>query len=272
MASRGYILTFHSHNIAGGDYATNDHVALDRTLAVLRSLKVPILRLLDVARALRAGTLDGLAPRFACITFDDGSDYDWHDLRHPTHGPQPSMRGILRSHSTRLLGFWLERSCATSFVIASREARQEISAAALGEASLMTDTWWRAAQRSGLIDIGTHGWDHVHPAVARMAGNPLVERFDRVADPGEAQLQVERAAREIRSLAGDGAAQLFAYPYGQVSDFLADNYLPSQSSIVAAVAVKPVPLTAQSDPWRIPRYVCGHDWRSEDDLRALLRS
>ena len=271
MASRGYVLTFHSHNISGSDYATNDHVALDRTLAVLDELQVPVLRLLDVAQRLRAATLDALPARFACITFDDGSDYDWRDVRHPAHGTQRSMRAILRSHSMGLLGFWLKRALATSFVIASRDARREISASALGDAALMTDAWWHSAQQSGLMDIGTHGWDHVHPAVGRMAGHPLAERFDRVADAEEARLQVERAAGEIRSIAGPEAAQLFAYPYGQVSPFLADSYLPQQSSIVAAVAVQPVPITAQSDPWRIPRYVCGHDWRTEDDFRALLR-
>jgi hypothetical protein len=111
----------------------------------------------------------------------------------------------------------------------------------------------------------------VHPAVARMSGNALVERFDRVGDAEEARLQVERAAADIRSIAGSDAARIFAYPYGQVSPFLADSYLPKQESIVAAVAVQPVPMTAQSDPWRIPRYVCGHDWRAEDDLRALVR-
>jgi hypothetical protein len=120
MASRGFILTFHSHNISGNEYATNDHVALEATLDQLERAAVPVLRLLDVAKRLRAGKLDRLPERFACITFDDGTDYDWRDITHPRHGVQKSMHAILRAHSRRLLGIvWTHRTPATSFVIAS---------------------------------------------------------------------------------------------------------------------------------------------------------
>ena len=274
MASRGFVLTFHSHNIAGNDYATNDHVALDATLAHLERERVPVLRLLDVARRLRAGALDRLPERFACITFDDGTDYDWRDLAHPQHGPQRSMFSVLRAHSRRLLGvLWTRRAHATSFVIASSVARSEISGTALGDASLMSDSWWRAAQRSGLMDIGTHGWNHVHPAVSEMRAQPdLIERFDRVQTPAEAALQVDRAFDAIRNTAGGDAGRVFAYPYGQVSEFIATHHLPAQKNIVAAVSVEPAPVHGKSDPWRIPRFVCGHDWKDEAGLAAILRA
>jgi len=274
MESLGFVLTFHSHNVSGDDYATNDHVALDLTLALLERLRIPVVRLLDAARSLRAGTFPRLPARFACLTFDDGTDYDWRDLEFRGHGVQRSMGTILRAHSRRLLGLaWSKRAHATSFVIASGAARREIAGAALGDPSLMTDDWWRPAQRSGLMDIGTHGWDHVHPAVSSMSSRSrLIERFDLVEDAGEAELQVDRAAAAIRGIAGHGAARIFAYPYGQVSDFLAGEYFPRQSSIVAAVGTTPEPMTARSDPWRVPRYVCGHHWQSEDDLRALIGS
>ena len=272
MASRGFILTFHSHNIAGNDFATNDHVALDGTLAALRRLRVPVLRLLDAVRALRAGRFDALPARFACITFDDGSAYDWCDVAHPSYGPQRGMRSILRAHSRRLLGLvWLRRAHATSFVIASPEARREIAQAALGDAALMGDSWWRRAQSSGLMDIGTHGWNHVHPAVKELAATPdLVERFDRVATAPEAALQVDRALESIRAAAGGDSARIFAYPYGQVSEFIASEHLTRQTRIEGAVAVAPQPMTATTDPWRIPRYVCGPDWSSAEGLEALL--
>jgi len=274
MASRGFVLTFHSHNISGNDYATNDHVALDATLAHLERSRVPVLRLLDVAKRLRAGKLAGLPERFACITFDDGTDYDWRDLAHPQHGAQKSMHSILRAHSRRLLGLaWKRRAHATSFVIASSRARSEISAAALGDASLMGDSWWRDAQRSGLMDIGTHGWNHVHPAAGEMQVQPdLIERFDRVATPAEAALQVDRAFDAIHATAGGDAGRVFAYPYGQVSEYIATQHLPAQKNVVAAVSVEPKPLHAQSDPWRIPRFVCGPDWNDEAGLDAILRA
>ena len=273
MAARGFILTFHSHNVSGNGYATNDHVALDRTLDLLHQLHVPVLRLLNVARDLRNGIFDALPQRFACITFDDGSDYDWRDLAFPGHGPQRSMYAILRAHSRSLLGLaWLKRAHATSFVIASPDARREIASQALGDAGLMSDSWWRAAQRSDLMDIGTHGWNHVHPAVSEMAARPAqVERFDRIDGDADAEQQVTRAFEAIRRKAGGAAGQLFAYPYGQVSEYLANRYLPAQSAIVAAVSAEPKPLQSDTDPWRIPRYVCGPDWSDDAGLEALLR-
>ena len=273
MAARGFILSFHSHNISGNGYASNDHVALDRVLARLAELRIPVLRLLDVARELRSGTFDSLPGRFSCITFDDGSDYDWRDLEFPGHGPQRAMYSILRAHSSSLLGLlWIRRAHATSFVIASPEARREIAQRALGDERLMSDSWWRAAQHSGLMDIGTHGWNHVHPAVSEMAARPeLRERFDRVDTPAEAQCQVDRAFEEIRRKAGGAAGRLFAYPYGQVSEFLATRHLPAQDRIVAAVTTEPKPVQSGSDPWRIPRYMCGPDWSDDAGLDSLLR-
>jgi len=273
MASRGFILSFHSHNISGNGYASNDHVALDRALARLAELRIPVLRLLDVARALRSGRFDSLPDRFSCITFDDGSDYDWLDLDFPGHGPQRAMYTILRAHSRSLLGLmWIRRARATSFVIASREARREIAQQALGDGRLMSDSWWRAAQRSGLMDIGTHGWNHVHPAVSEIAAQPqLHERFDRIDSAEDARLQVDRAFEEIHRKAGGAAGRLFAYPYGQVSEFLAVRHLPAQDRIVAAVTTEPKPVQAGSDPWRIPRYMCGPDWSDEAGLDSLLR-
>ena len=269
---RGFILTFHSHNVSGNDYATNDHVALDATLTTLERLRIPVLRLADVARRLRAKTFDALPARFACITFDDGSDYDWRDMEFPGHGVQRSMFSILRSHSRKLLGLaWVRRAHATTFVIASPDARREIAASALGDAALMSNAWWAQAQRSGLMDIGTHGWNHVHPAVSEMASRPgLVEHFERIESADDARLQVDRAFDSIQATAGREAGLVFAYPYGQVSDFVAQRHLPAHGRIIAAVAVEPRPLTAASDPWRIPRYVCGPDWSSDEGLEKLL--
>ena len=94
----GHILTFHSQNIAGNDFATNDHVALDRTLQVLREVGVPVLRLATVVRLFRFHLGLLLPKRFVAFTFDDGPDYDWHEIRHPQHGKQKPLAAILRKH------------------------------------------------------------------------------------------------------------------------------------------------------------------------------
>jgi hypothetical protein len=111
----------------------------------------------------------------------------------------------------------------------------------------------------------------VHPLVDEMRASPeLVEAFGNVRTPEEAERQVGQAARFIRAKAGTGAARLFAYPYGQVSDYLADEWLPAQDDVRAAFTTVDRPLEAGADPWRLPRYVCGWHWKSNDDLRAIV--
>lgn len=272
MSSFGYILTFHSQIIDGNDFATNDHVALDSSLTLLRELRIPVLRLLDVVKRLRRGDAHRLPSRYACITFDDGPDYDWLDLEHPIHGQQSAMHGILRKHSVGFGPLWWSRVRATSFVIASSSARADISGGGNKNPDRMRDSWWRVAQNRGLMDIGNHGWDHVHPSVKGMRGREhLVESFHKVDTHNEARLQIDCAGEYICSIAGSASGQLFAYPYGQVSDYLADEYLPRQSKILGAVTTEAAPVTASSDVWRIPRYVSRGHFKSIADLRALFR-
>ena len=216
MASRGFVLTFHSHNISGNTYETNDHVALDETLTLLEQLRIPVVRMLEAVRRLRRGSLDTLPERFACLTFDDGSDYDWRELEFPGHGRQRSMRAILRAHSTKLLGLaWRRRAHATTFVIASGDARREIAASALGDPGLMTDGWWRAAQASGLMDVGTGLFtrDVFAAHLSRLAkasqttGRPLSICVLRIADSPDltrarAGGWIDRATPQIGSMIG----------------------------------------------------------------------
>ena len=54
--AKGFVLAFHSHNISGNGYETNDHVALDESLGLLAGLGVPVLRLARVVDALRGGS------------------------------------------------------------------------------------------------------------------------------------------------------------------------------------------------------------------------
>lgn len=267
---RGFILAFHSHNIDGNTYETNDHVALDASLALLAALGIPVLRLSDIVQALRSRTFPRLPERFAAITLDDGSDYDWKPLHHPVHGAQEPMGAIVRRHARSILGLFSRRkACATSFVIASPEARDQIVGP--GKPYRLSDDWWREAQASGYFDIGCHGWNHVHPLVDEMKRAPdLVEAFGNVRTPAEAGRQVTEAARFIRGKAGPGAARLFAYPYGQVSDYLADEWLPAQDEVLAAFTTVDRPLEEGADLWRLPRYVCGWHWKSNDELRAIV--
>ena len=268
----GFILTFHSQNISGNTCETNDHVALNECVEFLQRERIPVLRLLDVVRRLRRGTFSSLPARFACITFDDGTNFDWQDIPYPNHGPQISMGSILRARSFHLMGsWWLRRICATSFVIASPDARTEISMSWVGRPDMISDDWWRDAQKSGLMDIGSHGWDHVHPSVSWVRERPdLLEAFGNVLTPADANLQIAESFRYIQAKAGGDSGRLFAYPYGQVSEFVAKEYLPRQHDTLAAFTTEPRPLQAACDVWRLPRYVYGWHWKSDDDLRRII--
>jgi len=267
--SAGYLLTFHSQNISGNDFATNDHVALDQTLAFLLRRSIRIFSLREVALRLRAGTLDELPARYVGISFDDGTDFDWLPQVHPSAGPQESMGSIVRRHESRR--FWPPWRCirATSFVIASPAARRDIESCS--PPLKLSDDWWGAAQLSGLMEIGNHGWDHVHPAVSEVYERPrLIEAFHNIDTFDEARRQVHDSADVITSRAGRGAGQLFAYPYGQVSEYMARDYLPRQDRVLAAFTTEGVPVTPASDVWRIPRFVCGHHFHDLAELEALI--
>jgi peptidoglycan/xylan/chitin deacetylase (PgdA/CDA1 family) len=135
----------------------------------------------------------------------------------------------------------------------------------------LSDSWWREAQSSGLLDIGSHGWNHVHPLVSDMKGRPeLVESFHRIESPDDVALQMDSSFEFIRRKAGGDSARIFAYPYGQVSEFIASEYFPRQANYLGACGTDPRPLRADSDPWRLPRYVCGWHWKGAEELGRLL--
>ena len=69
------------------------------------------------------------------------------------------------------------------------------------------------------------------------------------------------------------AAPFFAYPYGHCNDFLADIYLPSEGKSIglrAAFTTEPKMIDGSQSVWRLPRFTCGHHWRSAEALAAIL--
>jgi peptidoglycan/xylan/chitin deacetylase (PgdA/CDA1 family) len=66
---------------------------------------------------------------------------------------------------------------------------------------------------------------------------------------------------------------LFAYPYGQVSDYAVEQYLPEHAprhGFRAAFTTEPKPVSRSDDIWALPRFVFGQDWRSTEGLKAIL--
>ena len=97
-------------------------------------------------------------------------------------------------------------------------------------------------------------------------------QFRVLDDVGECELQVDSAQERIERAAGT-RPRLFAYPYGEVPVLLADDYLPANQrrhGLRAAFTTEPAPVTAHCDRWRLPRYVCGRDWDTSQQLLTLL--
>jgi len=267
------ILTWHAMHVAGQGYGDNDHAAFREDLEWLHGAGLRPVPLHAIAAALREGRLESLA---GCVglSMDDGSDFDYHDVPHPTCGPQRGMAGILADFRARHGPDAQPGLHATSFTIVSPEARAELDRTCMIGCRWWNDDWYRAAEAGGLLAIESHGWDHNHVTLGSTATTAPRGTFD-LRDPSEIEAQLVRAARRLRALRGREGDVLFAYPYGDAGRYLAEEWLPAHgeaNGIVAAFASSNAePVTAASSRWRVPRYVFRAQWKSHGDLAALLR-
>jgi len=265
-----HVLTYHSGNIAGNDYATNNLVAFREDLRIIRRLGLSIIPLRTLVDGLIERSSSRLPEHVVAITFDDGLDFDFLELVHPIHGLQPSVAGIMREFATE---FELPVH-ATSFVIASPEARMQIANREMLGHQWISDSWWRQAVASGLFHIANHTWDHVSPSVGHDAaeqGRRASSQF--IDNPVAAGLQIRQAREYIERIAPNPGSALLAFPYGDYSEFLVDAYLPDPRlghGTVAAFTGRPGVVTPESNRWTLPRNSCGKDWTSPEGLTALL--
>ena len=144
----------------------------------------------------------------------------------------------------------------------------------LSRPGALDDGWWTRAIESRLLAIANHSWDHLHPALPRVAHSADARGdFTRVASEGDADAQILAATRYLRERTAGRAAPYFAYPFGHWNDFLADDYLPRRRADVdvrAAFTTEPRPVRADDSVYRLPRYVCGQHWKHPDELAAIL--
>ena len=269
------ILTYHSLNIEANNYLGNDHVAFREDLRLLNALGWRIIPAFDVARLL-AEPAAHWPEKCVAITFDDGTNFDFEDLPHPSAGDQRSMLNIMRDFAAEFPGAQPTLH-ATSFVIASKEARDTMDRSCILGHGWMSDSWWRPAVKSGFFHVANHSWDHCHDSLLVIAQrDQLKGTFVGVDTQHDADLQIKAAAAAIANIAPNPGVRLFAYPYGHSNRYLLEEYLPQQARgdqpfVTAAFSTEPTPVTSASNRWQIPRYVCGHHWKSADDLKAILR-
>ena len=280
---KAVVLTYHSHRMQGPGYAENDHVALPVDLVTIARAGgriVSLGTLVDAIEAHRAdsGPRDGDATLVA-LTFDDGPEWDFTDFVHPVLGPQRSFANAMQDFRQSAYGSAQHGLAATSFVIASPEARRAMESTFDAEytflsAGVLNDNWWSPAIATGLIAIANHSWDHLHPALASVAHSRQARGdFTQVDNASDADAQIRAATDYINARTGGHAAPFFAYPFGHCNSYLADDYLPHAGRAMglrAAFTTEPEVIDGAQSVWRLPRFTCGHHWRHPEELAAIL--
>ncbi|MBS0569770.1 MAG: polysaccharide deacetylase family protein [Proteobacteria bacterium] len=267
------VLAYHAVNIAGNAYANNDHVAFAADLRLIDELGLRVVPVHWVVDQL-LGAADRDLSRCVALTCDDGSNLDWFDVEHPAHGPQRSLANLMADFIAERGAQAQPHLHLTCFVIASREARAFLDRHCLAGQGWMSDAWWKPALASGRIAIENHSFDHNHAAIP-LPGIDGMERgtFHAVDNFARADAQIAQAARLIDDVIAPARTTLFCYPYGHVNAYLRADYLPhrrAEHGMRAAFGDGATPVDESSDRWNLPRYICGHHWKSPDSLRALL--
>ncbi|MFT3792822.1 MAG: polysaccharide deacetylase family protein [Rudaea sp.] len=265
------ILTYHSTNIFGNDYGSNDHVALAEDLRTIARLGLRIVSAAEVVDALLGEAPSSSVEGAVALTCDDGSYFDWFDMEHPHYGAQRGFAGILRDF-TATAGM---RAQMTSFVIVSPQARAVLDVTCMAGRDWWRDGWWREAAREGVIAIENHSWDHNHPTLPYTAQREQNKgTFKNVDSHVDADAEIRAAADWLDAHLAPCRSTLFAYPYGEWNDYLVREYLPRyvhEHRLRAAFTGEPHPVEANVDRWLLPRYVCGNHWKTPSELEGLLR-
>ncbi|HVP97814.1 MAG TPA: polysaccharide deacetylase family protein, partial [Roseiarcus sp.] len=149
---------------------------------------------------------------FVVITMDDGSNCDFLDS-----GAFRSMNSMLRDFVLRRGSTVGDRHLATSFVVASPDARRP---------GVRDDFWWRECVKEFLIAIESHSWDHCQPNVHPVAQKDQIKGTFRYVETYEdADVQFRKSREYIESVT-HSACRYFAYPWGERNAYLTDQYLP----------------------------------------------
>lgn len=270
------ILTYHSHKVLGNSLETNDHIALYHDLRMIHE-KGFLIAPLDWIVEWYLGERKELFPKCVAITFDDGCDLDWINFDHSQYGFTKSFRTILEEFKIETENGQphLQASC---FVIGSPTARKEIDDRGFQGWGILNDYWWKAAVNSGTLKIHNHSWDHNHPFVERTCQkNNLRGTFSSIDTYEESKNEVQRAAEYIGQKIHPSWPNLFAYPYGESSDYVRETYLPkflAEHKTIAAFGASGGYLTKSSFRWDLPRFVCGSSppsgWRTSGELQDIL--
>ena len=96
------ILTYHSQNISGNAYQTNDHIALREDLRAVYALGFRIVPVSWIVEWILGYRDDSQLSQVIALTFDDGTNFDYFDIDHPQHGFQQSFFIFYRNPERKL--------------------------------------------------------------------------------------------------------------------------------------------------------------------------
>ena len=267
------ILTYHSLNVHENTYAGNDHIAFSTDLQMIDSMGMRLISLHQLM-----DWFDGKIPyksvkNGVVVTLDDGSWLDFHDILHPTCGPITSMFNLIKEFQNRV-SLGRHTVHISSFVISSPEARTELDNKNLIGRGWWGDDWWKQSQSSGLMSIECHSWDHNHYTLENVAQKDnLNGDFRQIDTYQECTVHTVHANNYIEKISGHKPA-FFAYPWGQASRYAKHEFMPKRQSehgYRAAFSIDARHVTRSENRWYLPRYVCGRDWKSPKELRAILK-
>jgi hypothetical protein len=185
----------------------------------------------------------------------------------------------LREANARALARGLEfQAHATSFVIASPLVRAEIQEKEMLGYPWMSDRWWQPAVASGLLHLASHSYDHLSISASSVKQRLGIRGdFSQIDAFEDAEWQVRKARELIDFIAPNPAvapgSALFAYPFGHVSRYLHDDYLPNHFAThgtMAAFTTEPALITQATSIFAIPRFVMGESWQTVSDLTWLV--
>jgi len=265
------VLTYHGLHAPGWDYHDNDHVALETDLPLLKKLGYSVVPLSVLVQHVYDHPVAALQQgKFVGLSFDDGTDYDYIDFSHPEYGYLKSLHRVLIEQPG--LGWDGGLPVSTSFVIASPLARHELDQTCIAGRDEWRDSWWEEAATKGVLEIANHSWDHTHPNLKQLVvDSSHTGKFTGILDFDSADAEIMQAERYIRGKTRGHSVPLFAYPYGDCNDFLVNEYFPARSDwFKGAFTTGGEAMTAASDRWQIPRFVCGEHWKTPEDLLNIL--
>jgi hypothetical protein len=294
-AARVPILLYHSWAITGCTESTNESKALEADLEVIHQngyTVVPVYWIAQWAIGDRDGSEFPDDNKIVGLTFDDGYRQDWYDTN-PNGCFTKSFYRILQEFKNSHPELPANSPHASSFVIASPVARNIIGG------SNLSDEWWYAAHHSGLMEIYNHSLDHDHTTIQGpildsephfVANPPFTQgvnisaggyyngiwagqgNFQSIMNFNAAYAEVILAGEYIEDKIGVHP-DLFAYPYGGYTAYLANTFFPTFPALhttYAAFGTDPVYVTRTSNRYTLGRFVRGRDWNNAAELEQIL--